>query len=240
MTFPADTGYLGSGFQEKQAMRQRFLLALCLLSLLVVVPVAVGGEETAAPDPATVETAPDAPACPGKSCGGGCGMGRGRGGGMEAAESPEPMRCCKGCGGHGGGESGSAGMRNDEDHQGFFFLLDHRDRIRREVKEIEKGVETVTESDDPEIADGIRKHVAAMYDRIQEGRPIHARDPLFAEIFRNADRIRIESEPTERGIRVREVSDDPEIAELIQAHAEVVNQFIANGRAELHRNHPVP
>ncbi|MGD8377951.1 MAG: hypothetical protein PVF68_17615 [Acidobacteriota bacterium] len=222
-------------------MRQKILPALCLLSLLVMVPVALGGaEETAAPDPATVEPAPAAPACPGMSCGGGCGMGRGHRGGMAAAESPEPTRCCKGCGGHGGNGPASAGMMNDEDHQGFFFLLDHRDKIRREVKAIEKGVETLTESDDPEVAEGIRKHVAAMYDRIQEGRPIHARDPLFAEIFRNADRIRIESEPTEKGIRVREVSDDPEVAELIQAHAEVVNQFIANGHAEMHRNHPVP
>ena len=45
-------------------------------------------------------------------------------------------------------------------------------------------------------------------------------------------------EPTE--LRVRETSGDAYVVELIQAHAEVVDGFVARGMAEMHRDHPVP
>jgi len=126
------------------------------------------------------------------------------------------------------------------DHDVFLFLLDHRDDIRRRVTELPDGVETLTESADPKIADQVREHVRAMYARMKEGRPIHARDPLFAELFRHADAITMTLEPTEKGVRVRETSGDPYVAKLIKAHAEVVSRFLANGHAEMRRNHEVP
>ncbi|HSR51857.1 MAG TPA: hypothetical protein VLV83_13590 [Acidobacteriota bacterium] len=132
------------------------------------------------------------------------------------------------------------GMMNDPDHQDFRFLLDNRQAIDRQVHQLENGVETLTESDDPQVAARIRKHVRAMYQRLEEGRPIHARDPLFAEIFRHVDQIDLEMEDTEKGIRVRETAADPQVVKLIKAHAEVVNLFIENGHAEMHRNHEVP
>ena len=45
---------------------------------------------------------------------------------------------------------------------------------------------------------------------------------------------------TEKGVGVIETSDDPLVAQLIKAHAEVVSKFIENGPAEVRRNHPVP
>jgi hypothetical protein len=135
-------------------------------------------------------------------------------------------------------------MAGDSAHQEdmalFHFLLDHREEIRRSVEELPDGVETLTESDDAEIAGKIREHVRAMYSRLEEGRPIHARDPLFAEIFRHADKIEMTMENTEGGLRVRETSTDPYVAKLIKSHAEVVSRFLANGRAEMHKNHPLP
>ena len=133
----------------------------------------------------------------------------------------------------GGGDHG-------EDMALFHFLLDHRDEIRRSVKELPDGVETLTESDVQETAEKIREHVRSMYQRLEESRPIHARDPLFAEIFRNADKIEMSIEDTERGLRVRETSTDPYVAKLIKSHAEVVSQFLVNGYAEMRKNHPVP
>jgi hypothetical protein len=66
------------------------------------------------------------------------------------------------------------------------------------------------------------------------------RDPLFAAIFRNAGEISMKVERTEKGVRVIETSTDSYVAKLIQAHAEVVNLFVANGHAEVQKNHPVP
>ena len=136
------------------------------------------------------------------------------------------------------------GGRNDpafaEDHEVFFFLLANGDKIKREIKNLENGVETLTESDDAKVAAKIQQHVAAMYSRVEDIRPIHMRDPLFREIFRNAEKIDLQHEKTDKGVRVVETSDDPYVAKLIQEHAKVVSQFIKNGHAELRKNHTPP
>ena len=45
---------------------------------------------------------------------------------------------------------------------------------------------------------------------------------------------------TKNGVKVVETSDDPYVAKLIQAHAEVVNLFLKNGRTEMRQNHQPP
>ena len=55
-----------------------------------------------------------------------------------------------------------------------------------------------------------------------------------------ADRIEARHELTAGGVRVVETSQDPYVAKLLQAHAEVVSAFIANGRSEMMKNHPLP
>jgi hypothetical protein len=126
------------------------------------------------------------------------------------------------------------------DRELFFQLLMHRAAIRRDVHPIEHGVETLTESDDPQVAALIQKHVASMKRRVEEHRPIHRRDPLFAELFRHADQITFEYEMTPQGIRARETSRDPYVARLIQKHAQVVSLFLKHGPAEVRRNHDLP
>ena len=74
----------------------------------------------------------------------------------------------------------------EADREMFHFLLSHRESITRNVKAIPNGVETLTESDDPEVADMIRRHVESMHRRLADGRPIHMRDPLFAAVFAHA------------------------------------------------------
>lgn len=126
------------------------------------------------------------------------------------------------------------------DRRLFHELVDNRAAIKRSVKVLPNGVETVTESDDPSIASKIQKHVQRMARRVKDRDPIRMRDPLFAEVFRHADAISLEIEKTQRGVRVRETSDDEYVVRLIQAHAKVVSQFLKNGRAELRKNHAVP
>jgi len=122
----------------------------------------------------------------------------------------------------------------------FHFLLANREAIQRQVKKIAKGVETVTESDDPKIAATIQRHVESMRQRLKEGRPIHVRDPLSAALFANGQKITMKVEPTKKGVRVVETSTDRYVAKLIQAHAEVVSKFAASGFPEARRNHAVP
>ena len=122
----------------------------------------------------------------------------------------------------------------------FHFLLTNRADIKRTVKETKGGVETVTESDKPEIAKKIQEHVASMHARVKAGNGIHYRDPLFAEVFRHYDKITMKVETTKKGVKVTESSDDPYVAKLIQSHAAVVSKFITNGHAEVMKNHALP
>ena len=122
----------------------------------------------------------------------------------------------------------------------FHLLLDHRADITRKVTDLPNGVETLTESANPTVTKTLQAHVASMYKRVKEKRPIHARDPLFAEIFRHSDRISMKFDRTGKGVKVTETSNDPYVAKLIQAHAQVVNLFIKNGRSEMMKNHSLP
>jgi hypothetical protein len=144
----------------------------------------------------------------------------------------------------GQGGRGRQGMMGDAAHgadmQVFHQLFDHRTEITRQVVLRPDGIETVTESTNPEVVRLLQTHVVSMLARVKEARPIHRRDPLFAELFRYADRIDARHELTAGGVRVVETSRDPYVVRLLQAHAEVVSAFIANGRSEMMKNHPVP
>jgi hypothetical protein len=135
---------------------------------------------------------------------------------------------------------GKADPTMKADMEVFHFLLDNRKDIQRTVKNIDDGVETITESNVPEIASKIKDHVAAMHERIKAGKGIHLRDPLFAEIFEHTDKIQMVIEKTDKGVRVKETAKDAHVVRLIQAHAEVVSKFIKNGHAEMRTDHPIP
>ena len=122
----------------------------------------------------------------------------------------------------------------------FQFLLKHHDKIQRTVKNLPNGVETLTESNDPEVAAQIKEHVEWMEYRIKNTHPIRMRDPLFAELFRHTDKIKMIHEDTVKGVRVVETSADPKVARLIQAHAQVVSKFVKHGFAEAMKPHAVP
>lgn len=143
----------------------------------------------------------------------------------------------------GGGPPTGIGQQDDghmADMQVFHALFDRRADIRRAITLRPDGVETLTESAVPEVAGLIKGHVASMYRRMAEGRPIHQRDPLFREVFAHRQKVRMTVEQTATGVRVIEQSDDPYVAALIQAHARVIDQFLANGMREMHTDHAVP
>ncbi|WP_419190105.1 DsrE family protein [Stieleria marina] len=166
----------------------------------------------------------------GRGQGFGPGFGQGQGRGPGAGQGF----------GRGAGAGHGQDDRHNDDHEVFQYLLTNHDKIKRTVKELPDGVETLTESDVPEIADKIKEHTEWMEYRIKKTHPIRMRDPLFAEIFKHTDKIKMHHEDTEKGVRVVETSDDPYVAKLIKAHAKVVSGFVERGFAEAMKNHPVP
>jgi len=143
--------------------------------------------------------------------------------------------------GHGPGGPGHAhDHRHEDDHEVFQFLLTNHKQIRRTVKELPNGVETLTESDDKAIVGKIQEHVYWMRERIEKTQPIRMRDPLFAELFKHTDKIKMVHKDTDKGVTVTETSDDPYVATLIKAHAKVLTGFVERGFAEAMKNHAVP
>ncbi len=139
---------------------------------------------------------------------------------------------------------GGRGMMGDPAHAAdmrlFHQLFEHRADITRQVTRREDGIDTITESKNPEVTRLLQAHVASMLARVKESRPIHQRDPLFVELFKNADRIEARHELTAGGVRVIETSKDAYVVKLLQAHADVVSAFLANGMSEMMKDHPVP
>ncbi|PQO41110.1 DsrE family protein [Blastopirellula marina] len=143
-------------------------------------------------------------------------------------------------GGRGGGPGRGPDARQAADMEVFHYLLENHTKIQRTVKELANGVETLTESDDPQVAAKIKEHVHWMEVRIEKTNPIRRRDPLFDELFRHTDKIKLKVEKTDKGVKVVETSDDPYVVKLIQAHAMVVSKFVKDGFQEAMKNHSVP
>ena len=134
------------------------------------------------------------------------------------------------------------GMRgNREAMTSIHALLDVHDKIDRTVEDIPGGVLTVTTSDDPNVTALLRTHVAQMKQQVHEGRPIRMWDPLFAELARHHDKIKLEIEEIPGGVRVRHTSDDEQVVKLIRQHAKKgVSEFVERGWDRAHQPTPLP
>ena len=116
------------------------------------------------------------------------------------------------------------------------LLFVNHDRIKRTVTNLPDGIRTVTESDDPEIAQLLKTHVADMMKRVgagdDPGLPIES--PALHSIFRDKDKIRTDVETTANGVVVVQTSDDQKTVAALQEHAAQVTDFAEQGMAALH------
>jgi hypothetical protein len=115
-------------------------------------------------------------------------------------------------------------------------LLFNHDRIKRTVTNLPDGIRTVTESDDPDVAATIKRHVAEMGKRVEEGRdpglPIES--PALHSIFRDKDKIKTAYETTEKGIVVVQTSTDASAVKALQDHAAEVTDLAQRGMVAAH------
>ncbi len=144
--------------------------------------------------------------------------------------------------GQGRGRMGEIGMGGNQpqDMKTIHALFDDHKKITRAVKNISNGVETVTESDDPKVKALIVEHSWAMKTRLEKKQPIRQWDPLFAELFKHSDKIKMEISNTAKGVKVTETSDDPYVVKLIQSHAAGVSEFVSEGASIMHKQHDLP
>ena len=129
------------------------------------------------------------------------------------------------------GGNATVGERRD-----LHELFSNHDKIKRTVTNLPDGIRTVTESDDPQVAATIKKHVAEMGKRVDEGRDPGwlIESPALHSIFRDKDKIKSTYEVTEKGIVVVQTSTDATAVKALQDHAAEVTDLAQRGMVAAH------
>ena len=132
-----------------------------------------------------------------------------------------------------GMNGGSATAAEHSDIRDLFF---NHESIKRTVTNLPDGIRTVTESDDPQVAATIKKHVAEMGKRVEEGRdpglPIES--SALHSILRGKDKIKSTYEVTEKGIIVVQTSTNASAVKALQDHAAEVTDLAQRGMVAAH------
>jgi hypothetical protein len=115
------------------------------------------------------------------------------------------------------------------------LILNH-DRIKRTVTNLPDGIKTLTESDDPQIAQVLKAHVASMEKRLNEGREFNLFSPTIPVLFQNKDKIKTVVETTDKGSIMTQTSSDAAVVAALQAHAVEVSELVRYGRFAMMRS----
>ena len=170
-------------------------------------------------------------------------MGAGMGPGMMGGMGPGMMRGM----GHGAGTgdhspmAGAVGMLTRQDagssaDMGLVHdLLMNHTKIKRTVTNLPNGIKTVTESDDPNVAQTIKAHVASMSERLKDGREFNIFSTTLPVLFENRDKIKSEVTLTEKGSVVTRTSTDAKVVAALQGHAAEVTELAQEGPVAMQR-----
>jgi len=114
-------------------------------------------------------------------------------------------------------------------------MLAGHDKIKRTVENRPDGIRTVTQSEDPQVAQAIKAHVGSMEQRLKDGRIFNLFSPTLPVLFDNKDKIRTTVEMTPKGAIVTQTSSDVRVVAALQAHAEEVDELARDGMAAMMR-----
>lgn len=115
------------------------------------------------------------------------------------------------------------------------LLFDH-DKIKRTVTKLPNGIRTVTESDDPQVAQYIKDHVARMDQRLKDGKVFNVASHTLPTVFANANKIHTEIQQTPTGVILTQTSNDTATVAALQAHAGEVSDLAREGVVALQRS----
>lgn len=132
-----------------------------------------------------------------------------------------------------GMHSGDAAFQADM--QLVHEMLAGHDKIKRTVENLPDGIRTVTESEDPQVAQAIKAHVGSMEQRLKDARIFNLFSPTLPVLFDNKDKIKTRVETTQKGSIVTQTSTDPKVVAALQAHAVEVSELARDGMAAMMR-----
>jgi hypothetical protein len=110
-------------------------------------------------------------------------------------------------------------------------LITNHEKLRRTVVNLPNGIRTVTESDDPVMAQQLKAHVASTGAFVTKG--VDPNLPMSTSalhgVLQNGTRIVRDTRETTKGVAVTETSTDSATVALLQAHAAEVTDLVNRG-----------
>ena len=149
-----------------------------------------------------------------------------------------PGRCMGSGMGMGRGPVGMLTRQDDNsaaDMSLVMNLVHDNVKIRRTVTRLPDGIRTITESDDPKLAQDIKVHVASMSSRLESGKEFNIFSTTLPVIFDHAKNIKSTIDYTAKGAIVTRTSQDPKVVAALQAHADEVTELVKEGPVAFHR-----
>ena len=114
-------------------------------------------------------------------------------------------------------------------------MLFNNTKIKRSVTQLPDGIRTVTESDDPQVAQALKAHVTSMSERLQDGREFNIFSHTLPLLFENRDKIVSKVEMTDKGAVVIQTSTDAKVVAALQGHAAEVTELAQEGMVAMRR-----
>lgn len=108
-------------------------------------------------------------------------------------------------------------------------------KIKRTVTHLPNGIRTVTESDDSQVAQAIKAHVASMSARLKDGREFNIFSTTLPVLFENQDKIQSSVEMTDKGAIVTRTSTEAHVVKALQGHAAEVTELAQEGPVAMRR-----
>lgn len=115
-------------------------------------------------------------------------------------------------------------------------MIGNHNLITRKVTNLANGINTITESNDPQTAQAIKAHVASMTQRLKDGREFNLFSPTIPVLFANRDKIKTKVYTTAKGVIVTQTSDDPTVVAALQTHASEVSELARDGMVAMMRS----
>ena len=122
-----------------------------------------------------------------------------------------------------------------DDMQLVHAMIFNHDKIKRTVTNLSDGIRTITESDDPQVAQAIKAHVASMERRLGDGKEFNLFSPTIPILFENRDKIKTVIATTENGSIVTQTSGDSKVVAALQTHATEVSELARDGMVAMMR-----
>lgn len=113
-------------------------------------------------------------------------------------------------------------------------------QVSRKVTVSDAGYTAATTSANASVAALLQRHLAMMHARLDTGRPINARDPLFAALFAHRGELNVTFTNTSAGVTAHEAGTSPCGVDIVHEHAQIVSGFVSVGMPEMMKTHAVP